>query len=48
MLKYKSKNALDTPKGFENNRKNIRIKTKKGIIRKKYIKEGEKKIFIFL
>jgi hypothetical protein len=48
MLKYKSKNALDTPKGIENNRKNIRIKTTKGISIKKNIKKEGKKIFIFL
>ncbi len=48
MLKFKSKNALEPPKGFEDNRKIIRIKTAKGISIKKYIKKEGKKIFIFL
>ena len=36
------------PKGIENKRENIRIKTKKGISINRFVKEGEKEIFIFL
>jgi hypothetical protein len=36
------------PKGFEDNRKNIRIITTKGLSIKNFIKAEEKKIFIFL